>query len=197
MVNADDVLRNSVEYDHRPVVIIGTEKRHGMCKKKLPQIFNKLGRDYDESLIHYETQESLKQFATDALEKIANGETLSTPTPVPKPKPKPKPIVKGDATPIRSAVKEEDLVVETEEEVIPEEDAEVEEQIEQVEEEVHQASEGTVGVCRYGVPKFKVEYITPNVLGLQESITVKVDEEDIGKFFVSVKNRVLNSISND
>lgn len=184
LCQADDVLRKSIDFDGRPLVLLGTEKRHNMCKKKLPMIFKKMGLHYDESKITFLTNDQLAEFTADALAKLKSGE---------------KPVQN---------------IIETNEESLEEEiiaqvstNPTAEENVTQPVEVPNTQKESNVyvprpptqvsGTCIYGVPILKVEYIPPNVLGLQESITVKVDEEDISKFFNSVKNRVLTSIDND
>lgn len=187
LCQADDVLRKSIDFDGRPLVLLGTEKRHNMCKKKLPTIFKKIGIPYDESKITFITNEQLKEFVDTALLKLKNGEKpAQTFTESISVNPE------EDIATTLNPITDEYSIITKDEEVPPLHKESTDSNV-YVHKEVAQVS----SVCRYGVPIIRVEYIPPNVLGLQESITVKVDEEDISKFFNSVKNRVLDSINND
>jgi len=191
MCLADDVLRNAIQFDERPLVLLGTDKRHNMCKKKLPVIFEKLGKVFDDNLITYVTTNSLKEFADTSLKKLKSGEKPEVPQ------------IAEVAEKPKTATEVKPLKVNTYEAESKRESVNVSEHpvenVEPVEEqEIISSTQNTHhGVCKYGVTKFKVEYISPNVLGLQESITVKVEEEELNNFFSSIKGRVLNSINND
>lgn len=192
----DDVLRNAVTINQKPLMIFGPVKRHNMCKKKLPQKFKELNLQYKESEINFVTEDTLKDFVSTALEKLKNGVEP-----------------KGEVEEIEevSVTEEvlEELVTEPEdgEEISqPEVSVEIRESTESAGEDVSVDKEGPTraveskehtgaGLCQYGVPKLRVEYLTPSTMGLKESLFVNVSDEDISKFFQSVKNRVLGSIA--
>lgn len=193
---ADDVLRSSVVLDHRPLVILGSEKRHMMCKKKLPSKFKELGLDYQENQINFVTEDTLKVFVTETLTKLKQINLAE------------EVLVEEDL----KLDKKEELVLEdeqvqaNEEVAITIEHTTIDENIiakvqeEKVIEpliEPLEPKDNVSGLCSYGVPKIQIEYLTPNTLGLSESLFVNVEEEDINKFFHLVKSRVLGNIAND
>lgn len=193
---ADDVLRSSVVLDDRPLVILGSEKRHMMCKKKLPSKFAELGLEYREDEINFVTEDTLKVFVTERINKLKQVDILE------------EEATSVEFTPIE---KEEEVLEDPQEQAKKETSITIEKPtideniIEDLPEEVNPEpvvkpvpkQETVSGLCSYGVPKLQVEYLTPNTLGLQESLFVNVKEEDINNFFQAVKGRVLGSIAKD
>lgn len=194
---ADEILRSSVKYDERPILVLSTPKRETMCKRKLPANFKAAGLEYNPDKVIFFTQETMKDFVLEALEKLKAGESVEIETEV----------VQEESF---EEVKKEDIIEEPQSEIktveVLDSNINAEQEVAATDTtlepdlEVKKEPETSVlspGLCRYGVPKLEVSYITPNVLGLEESLFVDVSKEDIGKFFSLVKNRVLNSITND
>lgn len=193
---ADDVLRSSIVLDHRPLVILGSEKRHTMCKKKLPAKFKELGLDYQENQINFVTEDTLKVFVTETLTKLKDinlaEEVLTTEERKLEERQEliledPQEKANGE-----TSITTEDTIVY--EDIKPEV---VEEKVVELKAEPINSKNDIGGLCIYGVPKIRVDYLAPNTLGLQESLFVNVAEEDINNFFQNVKSRVLGSIAND
>ncbi|MFF2798091.1 hypothetical protein [Lysinibacillus xylanilyticus] len=202
---SDDFLRNSVELNEKPLVIFGTKTRLAMCEKFLKKKLKALDTAYDEKRVTYvnEDEESMADFVERTLEGLRNA-----------------PSVEAEVTDLEEEKQLEEKeeskpVTEVEEEQqesiqVPEVKTIVEQHTSSTElkstEEIAVGEEPTTttekpqldsGLCAYGVPKIKVEYLPPNVLGLQESLFVDVSDEDISRFFGLVKQRVLNKITND
>lgn len=197
--HADDVLRSGVEFDDRPLVIVGSEKRHMMCKRKLPIKFKELNRPYDESKIHFITESDLKEFVTNALADIRGGvvenpDVLQTSTVVEKLNTKVEEV--KEELSAQAQEESEEVLVQGSQKSEYEQEQDKGAECENTQIESTPSNTGT-GLCRYGVPKFKVDYIVPQVMGLRESLFVNVEEEDLNKFFASVKGRVLTSINKD
>lgn len=186
---ADDVLRGNAVLDERPLVVFGSDKRHAMCKKKLPVKYKELGLDYNESKVTFLTGDTLGDFVLPALANLKDGVV---------PEVQEEPVIEKvnteevEEVKVEENIPQQQVVETTEPQVVTEKEKPISEPVTKIEKQ-----QPTSGMCTYGVPKLKLEYIPPNVVGLQESLFVNVDEEDISRFFQSVKNRVIGSINND
>lgn len=193
---SDSVLRNGVEFDDRVLVIYGTKKRNEMCQKKLPKILDSMDKTYDPNKFIYLTEANLKEFVDKELAlmrgEITEEEVEEEVIQEPLTPPKEQATATESPEPLTEVDSEETVEVEVEAEAIGEikvgEEKQEEEEEVQLPPNLHSASSG---LCRYGVPKMHVEYQPPNVLGLQESLFVSVEEATVKEFFSSVKERVL------
>lgn len=196
---ADDVLRNAVTLSEKPLLLFGSSKRHDMCRRKLPNKFKELNLKYNEDSVHYVTEDNLKEFVTEALAKLYTSNTIN--------EVEVEELLDSEAV-IATAPEQveaqvsleyrETEVVEDEVEVVPIVEPEEVPQNIPIEGTEHFTPDSSVtssGLCRYGVPKLHVQYMAPSVLGLKESLFVNVEEDDINKFFETVKSRVLKSVS--
>ena len=161
----------------KPVVIYGTTKRLDLAKKKLNQIYKKREVVYREELMHFIENEEIVQFITGNLDKLTSGQDPELPI-----------NENEDET---QAINEQEEVVQKAEDEINQGIEETAVSSEETTPEDNSVVNGTEGVqeshlCQYGVPKYKIEHISPDVMGLKESINVGIDEDYIKNYFRNV-----------
>lgn len=178
---SDDVLRNNVDIGTKPLLIYGTEKRNTMCGRKLKSKYKDSGVVYKEDNINFVTSDTLQQFTSAALIRIKNGEADNE---------------EEDNKEFEEELEEEEREETKEIQVEEAPSIEPEEGDDKLKIKPKKIEEGG-GLCQYGVPKLKVEYHSPNVMGLEESLFVNVSEDDLSNFFVKIKNKVITNIEND
>lgn len=186
VVFTDTVLHGEVPFDSdRVMLITGPKRRVEMSKKKLPKLLDSSDLPYIEEKYVFLEDSKLGEFLDEQLEKIKKGESVTI---------EQQSVVVQEPT--FEVIKSEEGLEETEAttEQLPVEEKPVTEEVVQTTNYESSSETLTAGLCKYGVPTYKVEKLSPNVLGLSESLFINVEQEDLDKFFEKVKDRVITNI---
>lgn len=177
LMDSEDFLRSTIDYDRSKIyVFYGLERRIQIAKKKA-------SKRLDEMPEHYFVDvKKIKEFFTPFVEGS------------------PLPSQQEDSgtkdAPQAMPTQDGDIETEAVQESVGEESVEhIQDQEEEVKPLAPEFKETPgAGMCRYGVPIIPVKRHAPNVLGLQESLTQNVTQEELDAFFNKVKGRVLAKI---
>ena len=177
LCSTEEALKGNFEMNGKPVVIYGTPKRLDLAKKKLNQIYKKREVVYREELMHFIENEEIVEFITGNLDKLTSGQDPELPINEKEDEIQTTDEHKEDVQKSEDEINQgvEETAVSSEE-TTPEDNSVV-----KGAEVVHDSH-----LCQYGVPKFKIEHISPDVMGLKESINVGIDEDYIKNYFRNV-----------